>query len=47
MGNLSLALLIVAFILFLIEGIRSKSLVAIGLASWVLALLLTRGILNG
>ena len=40
MNVLALALLIVAAILFGIEAVRSRSLIAAGLCAWVLAVLL-------
>jgi hypothetical protein len=40
MDVLALALLIVAGILFGIEAVRSRSLIAAGLCSWVIAILI-------
>ncbi len=47
MSILVLALILVALILFVIEGIRTGSLVAWGLAALTLSFALARGILGG
>ena len=47
MSPFIIALLLVAVILFVIEGIQTKSLVAWGLAALSLAFVLSRGFLNG
>lgn len=42
MATLAFVLLVAAFAAFLVETVRARSLVALGLACWVLSLLLRR-----